>query len=374
MNRSIRLSIVGACGRGSSFSAVCDAIGDITVAAICDTNEKALLAGTEQFGTAQAFTDYDAMLDSVEIDAVVIATPMPLHVSQSIAALRRDLHVICEVPAAVSVDECKQLVEAERDSAGLFMMAENYIYTRPNQVVQGLVDAGYFGTPYYAEAEYIHDVKEYATLTPWRRHWQLGIDGITYGTHSLGPILQWMPGDRVTEVCCQGTGVHHTDTQGEPFAQASSTMLCKTASGALIKIRVDLLSDRPHAATNYQLQGTDGCYESSRGGPGDVDKIWLRARDDKARWVPLDQLGDSTDLAELATPIRWRDASDAAKRTGHGGGDYFAMLDCIDAIRGQHAPAVGIHEAMDMTLPGLISQRSIAEDGRWLPVPDSRDW
>ena len=46
-------------------------------------------------------------------------------------------------------------------------------------------------------------------------------------------------------------------------------MLCKTAKGALIKIRVDMLSDRPHAMNNHQLQGTDGAYESGRGGPGD---------------------------------------------------------------------------------------------------------
>ena len=46
----------------------------------------------------------------------------------------------------------------------------------------------------------------------------------------------------------------------------------------------------------------------------------------------------------------------------------------VDAILQGEAPPIGIHEAMDMTLPGLVSQRSIVEGGRWLPVPDSRDW
>lgn len=83
------------------------------------------------------------------------------------------------------------------------------------------------------------------------------MDGVTYGTHSLGPILQWMPGDRVARVCCEGAGVHHSDGTGKAYCQASSTMLCKTARDALIKIRVDMLSDRPHAMTNYQLQDPD---------------------------------------------------------------------------------------------------------------------
>ena len=41
---------------------------------------------------------------------------------------------------------------------------------------------------------------------------------------------------------------------------------------------------------------------------------------------------------------------------------------------GKCPPAVGIDFAMDMTLPGLVSQRSISEGGRWIDVPDSRTW
>lgn len=374
MANKLKLGIVGACGRGSNFRSVCDALEDVTIQAVCDTNEEGLKTSKEQLGANEAYLDFDDMLNNACLDAVLIATPMPVHVSQSIAALERDIHVLCEVPAAVSMDECKELVQACKTSKAMYMMAENYIYTRQNQIIKELVRQGLFGTPYYAEAEYIHDVKDYALKTPWRRKWQLGIDGITYGTHSIGPILQWMPGDRIQRVCCEGTGVHHLDTEGEGFAQASSTMLCKTVNGALIKIRVDLLSDRPHAGSNYQLQGTDGCYESSRGGPWDKDKVWLRERDSEYRWTDLALFSEVPELAEKYLPECWRDLSDAAKRTGHGGGDYFAMLDFVNAIQGTCPATVGIHEAMDMTLPGLISQQSIQQDGAWLPVPDSREW
>lgn len=151
-------------------------------------------------------------------------------------------------------------------------------------------------------------------------------------------------------------------------------MLCKTAKDALIKIRVDLLSDRPHAGQNYQLQGTKGCYESSRGGRWDKDKIWLSERDAANVWTELANFSDVPELAEKYLPARWRDASAAAKRAGHGGGDYFEMVDFVGAIRGESEPVLGIHESMDMTLPGLISQKSIQQDGKWLPVPDSREW
>lgn len=373
-NSTIKLGIVGAGGRGGYFKSTCDAIDDLSVHAICDVNEKGLAKSKAVLGAQEAYLDYEEMLDKSDLDAVLVGTPMQFHVSQSIAALKRDIHVLSEVPAGVSVEECKQLVETCKSSKAIYMMAENYIYMKPNQIVTELVKQGLFGTPYYAEGEYLHAIKEMSITTPWRRHWQMGIDGITYGTHSLGPILQWIPGDRVVKVCCEGAGSRQTDTEGKPYCQAASTMLCKTAQNALIKIRVDLVSDRPHAGTNYQLQGTDGCYESSRGGPGDKDKIWLRSRDKHCHWRELSLFSDVPELTEKYLPAGWREASELAKRAGHGGGDYFELVDFINAVQGKCPPPIGIHEAMDMTLPGLVSQQSIQQDGAWLPVPDSRDW
>lgn len=371
--KSIKLGIVGS-RRGSDFRTACEAIDGLQIHAICDTNEEALAKSKEALGADETYLNYDEMLEKAHLDAVLISTPMHLHAPQSIAALSRNIHVLCEVTAGVSVEECRDLVAACKASQATYMMAENYNYTRSNQIIKELVTQGLFGTPYYAEGEYIHEIKEYATTTPWRRHWQLGIDGLTYCTHSLGPILQWMPGERVTKVCCEGAGSRHADSEGKPFCQAASTMLCKTGNDGLIKIQVDLVSDRPHGPTNYRLQGTDGCYESSRGGPWDKDKVWLRERDPDFRWRELSLFSDVPELAEKYMPACWRDIPARGRRTGHGGGDYLVMLDFVQALQAGTPPPIGIHEAMDMTLPGLISQQSIQQDGAWLPVPDSREW
>ena len=189
-----------------------------------------------------------------------------------------------------------------------------------------------------------------------------------------GPILQWMPGDRVVRVCCEGSGHHYRDPRGDAYAQDTSVMLCKTAKGSLIKIRVDMISDRPHAMTNYQLQGTDGCYESSRGGPVDRGKIWFRKLSSEIKWHDLNSLMEIDSLAEEYMPEMWRKPPAQALKAGHGGGDYFEILDFVNAIRGISPTPIGLHEAMDMTLPGLISQQSILDGGRWIDVPDSREW
>lgn len=360
------IGIVGACGRGSSFKNACEALQDVGILAVCDRNEEGLAETAASLGAAETYSDYAAMIENSDLDAVIVATPMHLHAPQAIQALQANLHVLSEVTAAVSVEECKALVAAAKASRGVYMMAENYTYMRTNGIIREMVRRGEFGTPYYAEGEYIHELKGLNEITTWRRKWQNGIDGITYGTHSLGPILQWMPNDRVAEVCCAGSGHHFKDPRGEDYAQDTSVLLGKMQSGGLVKIRVDMISDRPHAMTNYQLQGTDGCYESSRNWK-DVDKVWLRSRCDEGQWLDLE------DLAEEFLPEMWRVSGDAAARAGHGGGDYFEIIDFVQAAQGIRAPDIGIHQAMDMTLPGLVSQNAIGSKA-WETVPDSRTW
>jgi len=145
-------------------------------------------------------------------------------------------------------------------------------------------------------------------------------------------------------------------------------MLCRMTRGGLAKIRVDLISSRPHAMNAHQIQGTDGCYESARA-PGDRNRIWLRDRcGDEGDWMDLE------DLADEFLPEYWREGEAMARQAGHGGGDYYEVLDFVAAIRGERPCPIGIHEAMDMTLPGLVSQQSILKGGRWIEVPDSRQW
>lgn len=370
---SLNVALVGASGRGGVFRAALEANG-ARIHAVCDIREQTLEESAQRLGARERYTDYEQMLDRSELDAVVIGTPMPLHVPQSIAALERGIHVLCEVPAGVSIDECRRLVEVAARSDAVYMMAENYAYMRPNVAVRALARAGLFGQVYYAEGEYLHELKELNEQTPWRRRWQTGIEGVTYPTHSLGPILQWFGEDRIARVCCEGSGHHYRDPRGQPYHQESSVMLCKTAAGGLIKVRLDMLSDRPHAMTNYQLQGTDGVYESSRGGPGDRDRIWLRTLSPEVRWLDLDTLLGTRSFAQQYLPPEWANPPQAARQAGHGGGDYFEVLDFLNAIAGKAPCPIGIHEAMDMTLPGLVSQQSILQGGAWLPVPDSRQW
>ena len=365
----LKVGIVGAAGRPSAFLAAFRERDKAVLTAACDLNQEALDKALSGIDGIERYTDYMEMLEKGNLDIVIVGTPMPLHVSQSVHALQRNIHVYSEVTAAVSVKECKVLLEACKASRAQYMMGENCNYMKPYMVIREMVYEGVFGDIFYAEGEYLHDCRELLYKTPWRRKYQYETRGITYGTHSLGPILSWMKGDRVESVCCAGTGRHNRDLTGGYIAGDDSTvMLCKTAKGRLIKIRTDLSSPRPYRL-HYTLQGTNAAYEGSlQGDNRDRNQIWINGQSAKEQWDLLSK------YEEKYMPELWRDVGEKAVASGHGGSDVVIMTDFIDAIyEGKRVP-IDIYDSLDMTLPGLISQESILQNGAWLPVPDPREW
>lgn len=367
MSKELKVAFAGA-RRSSSFFKAFQCHPETEVVALCDAYEPNLYDAGRATGVTQLYTVYEKMLDEAKPDIVVVATPMQFHVPHSIAALERDIHVLSEVTAGVSVDECRWLVGATKRSKAVYMMAENYNYRKPVVLVTAMVEAGLFGETYYAEGEYLHELSMLHHTKEgkptWRYYWQVGVNGCTYPTHSLGPCLQWIR-ERPTRISCIGAG---NWTDPEHAMEDTVQLSCKTASGKLIRVRVDMLSKRPHAMTNYTLQGTKGAFEGARH-PGGQNLVWLEDYcSNPDEWVPLERF-EADFLPEM-----WRDPPPEALAAGHGGGDYFEVMDFVDAVQGRKPPAIDVHAAMDMTLPGLVSQESIRRGGEWLEVPDSRRW
>lgn len=362
-SRQLKIGIVGK--RGASHIAGLRAAPESFVAAFCEVDAVALDRVASEHGIPQRFRDFDDMAAS-DLDAILVATPMHLHVPQTITALAAGKHVLCEVTAAVSLDECAALAAAVRASGRKYMLAENYIYTRENMLVRSMSRAGLFGEIYYAEGAYIHDchgIQYDADGRPtWRVTWQVGRNGCTYGTHSLGPVLDWLD-DRLATVTCLGSGVH---TVPAHKMDDTVTMLGKTTRGALVSIRCDMQSHRPHNMTHYALQGTRGAYQSARQS-GEPSLVWVEGRSPDARsWQRLEE------YEREFLPEPWRSLGEEARRAGHGGGDYFVARDFVRAILDDRDPPIDVYRALDLTAPGLVSEGSIACGGAPLPVPDYR--
>jgi predicted dehydrogenase len=358
---------IGLAGRRAcSFIAGFRSIPETRVVALCDINPETLHRLADEHSIPERYLEYDEMIES-DLDAVVVGTPMHLHVPQTIAALAKGRHVLSEVTAAVSLEQCRDLVEAVRRSGSTYMMAENACYQRSNMLVANMVRHGLFGDVYYAEGDYVHDCHHLhydAQGRPtWRTVWQVGKNGCTYGTHALGPVLQWLD-DRVATVSCFGSGVH---TEPAHQMDDSVTMVCKTSRGALIVIRNDMQSPRPATpTTHFTLQGTKGAYQSARRN-GEPNLVWLQGRSPgREEWQSLDEYE-----AEFL-PEAWQTLGERAKAGSHGGSDFFVVRDFVRSIVDDAPGPIDVYRALDFTAPGLISEQSIARGGMPLPVPDFR--
>lgn len=373
---TLKIGIVGA--RGLSNLIGFRAIPGVEVTALCDLHEGLLNEQAAKFGIPNTYRIYEDMLDS-DLDAIVVSTPMQLHVQQTIQALEAGKHVLCEVTAGVTLDELWWLKEAvEKHSDKVYMFAENYCYIPINQQIANMVRQGVFGDLYYGEGDYLHDIKYLASgynrrmpgeqpasaKTSWRNYWQLGKRGNFYPTHSLGPVMQWFEGDRIKSVCTFATGWH---TAPHFRQEDTSITMCQLESGKLIKLRLDCISPRPHNMSYYSLQGTKGSYEAPRG-LGDTHKVYVCAEGDdpnKAEWRPLSDF-------DAYMPERYRNATEEQRRAGHWGGDYFIVKDFIDAIRGGTRPPIDVYDACEWTAVGLLSELSVMNGGRMMDMPDFR--
>ena len=84
---------------------------EATVAAVCGRNPDTTAAFADRWGIAERFHDPMAMLDSVELDAVIVASGNDSHHPITIAALDRGLHVLCEKPLAQNADQAAEMTE-----------------------------------------------------------------------------------------------------------------------------------------------------------------------------------------------------------------------------------------------------------------------
>lgn len=356
----IRLAVAG-CRRGRAFIPILKDAGFTLVGAM-DPDRTRLSRFAKEAGLSPTlcFDRYDALLNC-GAEAVLLASPMPNHAPQAIEALGRGIHVLSEVPAVISFDQCLRLREAVRASQSKYMMAENAVYTREALTVGAMAEAGLFGDLYYAEGEYLHDVRDSviddAGQFTWRKRWQMDRRGATYSTHAIAPPLQWMD-DRVARVTATGTGSHVDVRFG---GDDTCVMTCTTVRGLGLVVRTDLRSPRPARTSYYGLQGSAGCYEAAQ----TADLNGRISLGDKGGWKKLPKFEGKY------LPDAWRTHRQAVKRSKHGGADFFTLLAFAGVCRGSPSP-VDVYRALDWTLPGLVSELSVERGGIPVDVPDPR--
>ena len=125
----------------------------VEVVAVCSRREERARAAAEKFGIPHVFTDYNQMLESPDLDAVSIVTPLPLHKPFSIAALEAGKHVMCEKPFTMSQQGAKEMLDAAQSHSHLTAMVSHGFRWAPQRAfVKELLEEGYIGKFHFFQA------------------------------------------------------------------------------------------------------------------------------------------------------------------------------------------------------------------------------
>jgi predicted dehydrogenase len=164
------------------------------VRAICDLDQGRLERAGDQYAIAWRTSNYEDLLASPEIDAVVVALPNVLHAPVSIAALRAGKHVLCEKPMARNAAEAEQMLQAVSETGRLFMIHFNYRFTPAAAALHRYVEAGELGHVYHARSWW-HRSRGIPNLGTWFTSKESAGGGplIDLGVHRLDLAL-WLMG------------------------------------------------------------------------------------------------------------------------------------------------------------------------------------
>lgn len=127
----IKLGIVGSGsqGRGALMTSALRIPG-VRFTAVCDIRDDCLTEGLKLAGEgAQGFKDYREFLEKADIDAVIVAVPLHWHAPITIAAFEAGKHVFCEKTMAYTIDECKDMLRAQRKAGKLLQIGHHLRYS-----------------------------------------------------------------------------------------------------------------------------------------------------------------------------------------------------------------------------------------------------
>ncbi len=198
MTNPIRIGIIG-CGSvasGPYRDIIQTRLRDhVQVTMTCDIKEARAKRLGATLGAQRTTTRYQDVLDSPDVDLVLVTTAMQVHGEIAKAGLKAGKHVLVEKPMSVHMAEADELVALQKKSAGLLVCAPHIVLSRTYQEMWRRIHGGEIGTPYTARARY-------GWSGPWWGQWfyeQGGGALFDLGVYNVTALTGWLgPAKRVT--------------------------------------------------------------------------------------------------------------------------------------------------------------------------------
>ena len=145
MRNAISVGVVGCGYWGPNLVRNLRNVPRCSVKAICDSNADRLAKVKSLYPELEALTDYQQLLNGIDLDAVIVATPVAQHYSLAKAALLAGKHTFIEKPMASSSAECEELVQIAHGNGLVLMVGHTFLYSSAITKIKEIVDSGDLG-------------------------------------------------------------------------------------------------------------------------------------------------------------------------------------------------------------------------------------
>jgi predicted dehydrogenase len=355
--------------------------------AICRRSEQELNLIGDTFGVEKRYTKYEDVLTDPAVDYVHINTPIKTHGSMSIAALKAGKHVMCTIPMAISVDECRQIVELVQETGLKYMMAETVLYSREYFYAKELHENGELGKIQFLQGSHHQD------MDGWPDAWP-GLPPMYYSTHCISPCLAIVQGE-AEYVSCFGSGSIRTELTsiyGSPYAVETSHIKIRN-SDLTARVYRSLFDAARQYRESFDVFGTkksiewpliegDGFVLHTAKLPQEetVEKVCVP---DYAHLLPEEirpfttktflELDEYKHLAsDGADPDGTHShlVTDPGSLEGHGGSHPHLVHEFISALLEDRDPFPNAILSANITCAGILSHESALKGGERIPLPD----
>ena len=255
MTDRLKVGIIG-CGPGGAqvmYAPVWRHLHDVELTALWDPEPDNARDLQRMIGEGQTLPTLDALWDA-DLDAVIVSSPVWVHAEQTIAALERGLHVLCEKPMARSVRECRAMIDAAARTDRVLMIGFMKRFDKSFLKATEMVRAGELGDMIEVRCDWSFPRPHIARLNMSREMPQTW-GGVfqDHGSHTID-LCRWWLGD-ITHVSGEIQLTHP-----EKVIEDHGSALMRHESGAS---SVHLMSRVRHGPVveRYSLVGSKGTLE-----------------------------------------------------------------------------------------------------------------
>ena len=261
--RRVRTALIG-CGKvGGIHAGVLANRPESEFVAACDSDGGRASAFATRYGV-RSFSDLGVLLAESGAEALVVATPHPLHAGAAIRAAEAGVHVLVEKPMAASLEDCDAMLAAARKAGVTLGVVSQRRFCEPVLRMKAAIDAGKIGAPALGVVSMFNWRDEaYYRSDPWRGKWSTEGGGVlvNQAPHLLD-LLQWFMGE-IVEIGGAWANLNHPTIEVEDTAVAT----VRFRSGGLGSVVVSV-SQNPGLFSKVHVHGTTGAsvgVETDRG-------------------------------------------------------------------------------------------------------------